>query len=412
MAAEISTPDLNRSSTNDNEVLVKVEGVGKRFCKDLKRSLFYGVQDVFNDLRGKGLDASELRKREFWANDGISFELRRGECLGLIGRNGAGKTTLLKMLNGLIKPDKGRIEIKGRVGALIALGAGFNPILTGRENVYVSASVYGLTKKEIDEKYDEIVEFAELEDFMESPVQNYSSGMKVRLGFAVATVFEPDLLLLDEVLAVGDSNFRAKCLVRVSDLLTRTAVIFVSHQESQVNRICDSVLWLVKGQNKALGPTKTILPDYAAEVVDLDTPSLKTHSLGGRLELKSIEIAENVVQGTDVLLKVEMAASEKTKISGYIIDFKDKNKDLVAQARREIDQGICFKDGEQLAFGFRIKNLHLNTGRYFLNLNLTGPNGKIIYFRAEDACYFDVVEGTSGVGAYQPDSEFFVGKSG
>src|SRR4029078_11456051 len=224
-----------------SEVLVKVEGVSKKFCRNLKRSLWYAVEDICSDLNPFSKNGSsitthpleeakdrlagspakskvppvdialteasndkDLRADEFWAVKDVSFELRRGECLGLIGHNGAGKTTLLKMLNGLIKPDKGRIELAVRVGALIALGAGFNPILTGRENIYVNGSVLGLTKKEIDSKFSDIVEFAEVGDFIDMPVQSYSAGMHVRLGFAVATAIKPDVLLLDEVLAVGD----------------------------------------------------------------------------------------------------------------------------------------------------------------------------------------------------------------
>jgi lipopolysaccharide transport system ATP-binding protein len=249
-----------------SEVLVKVEGVSKKFCRSLKRSLWYGVQDICGDLnpfRGNGSPVTthalsdrnprrplntngatesttsainfpimdhgqnDLRREEFWAVSDVSLELKRGECLGLIGRNGAGKTTLLKMLNGLIKPDVGRIEMRGRVGALIALGAGFNPVLTGRENIYVNGAVLGLTKREIDGKIDDIIDFAEIREFIDSPVQSYSSGMQVRLGFSIATALKPDILLLDEVLAVGDAAFRVKCFNRIYDLLETAAVIFV-----------------------------------------------------------------------------------------------------------------------------------------------------------------------------------------
>jgi lipopolysaccharide transport system ATP-binding protein len=197
-----------------DEVLMSVQGVSKKFCRSLKRSLWYGMQDIVSELNPFESHTSEvnverhsiLRKDEFWAVNDVSFELRRGECLGLIGRNGAGKTTLLKMLNGLMKPDQGRIEIRGRVGALIALGAGFNPILTGRENIYVNGSVLGLTKREIDEKIEGIIDFADIREFIDSPVQSYSSGMQVRLGFAVATALEPDILLLDEVVIAGFLN--------------------------------------------------------------------------------------------------------------------------------------------------------------------------------------------------------------
>ena len=224
---------MNTAADYSRDSLVQVKGVSKKFCRDLKKSLWYGVRDIAAELNpfqsrneesgDKQIEAGKsispiyqaLRAGEFWAVKDVSFELRRGECLGLIGRNGAGKTTLLKMLNGLIKPDHGRIEMHGRAGALIALGAGFNPILTGRENIYVNGAGPGLTKREIDEKVDEIIDFAEIKEFIDSPVQSYSSGMQVRLGFAVATALRPDILLLDEVLAVGDAAFRGKCFQRV-----------------------------------------------------------------------------------------------------------------------------------------------------------------------------------------------------
>src|SRR5277367_3507096 len=151
---------LRRAMSDD--VLIRVDRISKKFSRDLKRSLWYGVQDTVSDLLSRDGSERELRRDEFWAVDDVSFELKRGECLGLIGRNGAGKTTLLKMLNGLIKPDRGSIEIRGRVGALIAIGAGFNPVLTGRENIYVNGAVLGLSKKEINAKYDEIVDFADI----------------------------------------------------------------------------------------------------------------------------------------------------------------------------------------------------------------------------------------------------------
>ena len=232
--------------------MVRVEGVSKKFCRDLKRSLWYGLQDTAADLIG-GRSSNGLRPHEFWALDGVSLELARGECLGLIGRNGAGKTTLLKMLNGLIKPDKGRIELTGRVGALISLGAGFNPVLTGRENIYVNGLVLGLTKKEIEGKLDEIVEFAEIDDFIDTAVQSYSTGMQVRLGFAVATAMQPDVLLLDEVLAVGDVAFRAKCYERLARIRDRAAFILVSHDTDQIARVCSKVLVLDLGRERHLG---------------------------------------------------------------------------------------------------------------------------------------------------------------
>ena len=194
-----------------------------------------------------------LRKDEFFALKDISFELKRGECVGLIGHNGAGKSTLLKILNGLVPPDAGRITTRGRIGALIELNAGFNPILSGRENIYNEAALLGFSKEEIDTKFDDIVSFAEVGDFLDMPVQNYSSGMKVRLGFAVAAQMEPDVLIIDEVLAVGDVAFRFKCLNRIGELMRSAAVIFVSHTMPQIFRLCDEVIVLDHGASTYQG---------------------------------------------------------------------------------------------------------------------------------------------------------------
>jgi lipopolysaccharide transport system ATP-binding protein len=236
----------------DNEVLIKVNGLSKKFCRSIKRSLWYGTKDMLNAF-SSSVSEKTLRQDEFWALKDISFEVKRGECLGLIGHNGAGKSTLLKLLNGLIRPDAGSIEMCGRVGALIELGAGFSPLLSGRENVYINGSILGLTKDEIDEKYDEIVEFAELVDFMDTPIQNYSSGMKVRLGFAIAAQVNPDILLIDEVLAVGDMGFTLKCFNQMDKLLRNTAIILVSHSIPQVARMATNLCVLEKGKSLFFG---------------------------------------------------------------------------------------------------------------------------------------------------------------
>lgn len=244
------------------EVVVRVDSVRKKFCRSLKRSLWYGLKDIAAELGGSAPPKTVLRRGEFWAVDDVSFQIRRGECLGLIGRNGAGKTTVLKLLSGLLKPDTGRIEMRGRIGALIALGAGFNPILTGRENVYVNGAVLGFGKAEIDRKLDEIIDFAEARDFIDSPVQNYSSGMAVRLGFSIASAVEPDVLLLDEVLAVGDAGFRAKCYSRVAELRRRAAVVFVSHSMAHVARMCDRTIVLDGGTIRFHGDTAAAIDQY------------------------------------------------------------------------------------------------------------------------------------------------------
>jgi lipopolysaccharide transport system ATP-binding protein len=254
-----------------SEVLVQVNRVSKRFCRNLKQSLWYGLQDIAGELCGLASGGPDLRVGEFWAVNDVSFELRRGECLGLIGANGAGKSTLLKMLNGLIKPDAGSIRVRGRVGALIELGAGFHPLLSGRENIYVNASILGMSKRETDRRLDEIIAFADIGDAIDAPVKSYSSGMRVRLGFAVAAHLEPDILLIDEVLAVGDLAFRVRCYRRLSQLRDRgTAVVLISHNSLALSVHCISGLLLQRGRCVSHGPVGEVLQLYEAEVASVN----------------------------------------------------------------------------------------------------------------------------------------------
>ena len=247
----------------DNDVVIKVENVSKKYCKSLKHSMLYGMSDIGRNVLGLKSRSERLRDNEFWALDDISFEVKRGETLGLIGPNGSGKTTLLKMLNGIFWPDKGKITIKGKVGALIAVGAGFHPLLTGRENIYINAAILGMSKREIDKKFDAIVDFADIGDFLDSPVKHYSSGMYVRLGFAVAVHCDPDILLVDEVLAVGDMNFQRKCVDKIKELQKNgVTIIFVSHNLIQMEYVCDRCAFLYHGEVVNAGPTKEVIAGY------------------------------------------------------------------------------------------------------------------------------------------------------
>ncbi len=260
----ISTTEQEISNHSvDSEVVLSVNGVSKKFCRDLKRSLFYGVQDIASELVGVRNTTEKLRPQEFWALKDVSFQLRRGEALGLVGKNGSGKSTLLRIIAGLIKPDAGSVEVIGRVAPLIALGAGFNPVLTGRENIYANMSILGLSKKEIDERFDTVVEFAEVGEAIDSPVQTYSSGMAARLGFSCAIHTEPDILLIDEVLAVGDSRFKAKCFRRLHELRQKnTTFILVSHNSHNVLTACESALYLNRGQMLGFGDTTAVIKKY------------------------------------------------------------------------------------------------------------------------------------------------------
>ena len=246
-------------------MLVRVDNVSKKFCRDLRRSLLYGYQDIAREFLLRSRSGSQLRKDEFWALKDVSLTLNPGETLGLVGHNGAGKSTLLKLLFGALLPDEGRIRCWGQVGALIALGTGMNPILTGRENIYVAASFLGLSRADVNARIGDILDFAEIGDFIDAPVRTYSSGMKVRLGFSIAIHMDPDILLVDEVLSVGDSSFRQRCADWFTDYRQRGGgIIFVSHNTVLMEAVCDRAVLLDHGQSVAEGPVRDIAARYEA----------------------------------------------------------------------------------------------------------------------------------------------------
>ena len=353
----------------DNEVLVKVEGLSKKFCKDLKTSLWYGVQDLMDNFRGSKAER-HLRDKEFWALKDISFELRRGECLGLIGHNGAGKSTLLKILNGLIKPDAGKVTIKGRVGALIELGAGFNPILTGRENIYNNGAILGFTRKEINEKLEEIIDFAEIREFIDMPVQNYSSGMKVRLGFAIAAQMEPDVLIIDEVLAVGDLGFMLKCYKTIDNILPNTAIIFVSHSMPQVSRLCDTLILLDRGETKFQGADVAKAIDVYYNRFSSNKPSIVFSD--GKIKLLKAEVLdfvsakENIPQlnwNNDLKLHFKFEVKQIMEIPNFTITIFDKEQRPVAFLEENNSSSPLSVHNNHIEFIVLHKNIQLSKGK-------------------------------------------------
>jgi lipopolysaccharide transport system ATP-binding protein len=281
--------------------------------------MLYGMMDIGKNMLGLKSSSQELRKDEFWAVKDVSFEVKKGETLGIIGPNGSGKTTLLKMLNGIFWPDKGRITIKGRVGVLIAVGAGFHPMLTGRENIYVNGAILGMSKREIDKKFDSIVEFADIGDFLDTPVKHYSSGMFVRLGFAIAVHCEPDILLVDEVLAVGDVAFREKCLQRMNNIRKEgKTIIFVSHSLYQIEAICEKTIWLNYGQTKKIGKTRKVINEYLNEQQDKIFSSLSSKKLTNKpYDSKPVVIEKVELVDLEGKVKNEFAFGENMIIRIY-----------------------------------------------------------------------------------------------
>lgn len=209
----------------------------------------------------------ELMFQEFLALKDVSFQVRQGEAWGLIGTNGSGKSTMLKAISGILKPYKGSITVNGSVAPLIELGAGFNVEMTARENIFLNGCVLGHTQKFMQEHFDEIVDFAELWDFLDSPLKNYSSGMRARLGFSIATMVKPDILIVDEILSVGDYKFRQKCMKRMEELLSGgTTLLYVSHNVEEVRRLCDHAIWIDKGVERMKGEANTVCDAYMSEM--------------------------------------------------------------------------------------------------------------------------------------------------
>jgi lipopolysaccharide transport system ATP-binding protein len=380
-----------------DEVLIRVEGLSKKFCRDLRTSLRYGVADLTRDIFGRPR-TSGLRDREFWAVHDVSFELQRGEVLGLLGHNGAGKTTLLRILNGLIKPDAGRVELKGRVGALIALGAGFNPILTGRENVYINAAVLGMDRREVDARMDDIISFSEIGEFIDTPVRNYSSGMNVRLGFSVAAMLiKPDILFLDEVLAVGDIGFTIKCLNTVRTIAADAAVVFVSHSMPQVATFCSRTIVMDHGR-------VTLDTEDPADGIDryyeLSKQSENVTGLGGA-RLRSFafivdgevrqEVEPRVQHGADcrAVVEFEVDAGRTGALCTVLVDDPAMQRLLNVPVMGERDRRV-FPPGVH-RIEVPLGCFDFNAGKYSFLLTFLDADSRHILYRHQGLSRFRVV---------------------
>lgn len=278
----------------------------------LKNYRRYRSLYTFSEIGGGAVDAADI----IWALRDVSFEVRQGEALGIIGRNGAGKSTLLKVLSRITDPSGGQAEIRGKVSSLLEVGTGFHQELTGRENVYLNGTILGMKKKEVDHKFDEIVEFSGVEKFIDTPVKRYSSGMKVRLAFSVAAHLEPDILIVDEVLAVGDADFQKKCMGKMEYVAKEgRTVLFVSHNMAAIEKLCDRTILLHDGKVAAEGQTKEVLEVYLQRVADLSVCSLekrKDRRGAGEIIATAIEFMdrdfspiEMPSSGRDVVIRVK-----------------------------------------------------------------------------------------------------------
>lgn len=286
----------NSSDLAPADSVLSVQNVSKKFCRNLKRSYIYGLRDIFCEVVGKGRNSGKLRDREFWSVRNVSLEVKKGQSIGLVGINGSGKSTLLRMISGLMKPDTGRIVVRGRIAALIALGAGFDPLLSGKENVFVNMAILGLSRPQIEARFKDVVDFAEVWEAIEAPVRTYSSGMRARLGFACAIFTDPDILLLDEVLAVGDAMFRAKCYRKLSNMREQgTSFFLVSHNSNAVLNLCDTAVFLERGEMVMHGSAEDVIGRYEQSLGDFKKKKYKKKQEKLKATTKSLE-KEGVVQ--------------------------------------------------------------------------------------------------------------------
>ena len=349
----------------------------------------------------QGRDAK--RAPEIWAVKDVSFEIESGEVFGIIGRNGAGKSTLLKILARITEPTEGRVEIRGRVGSLLEVGTGFHPELTGRENVYLNGAILGMKRSEIDRKFDDIIGFAEVESFVDTPVKRYSSGMQMRLAFAVAAHLEPEILLVDEVLAVGDSAFQNRCLGRMGEVASEgRTVVFVSHNMAAVAALCDSALLLDQGRMIANGAVGETVSRYVDEYLSVDKISIdsRTDREGnGRLRFDYLEVSQQrgadsaPMSGKPIMIRVGFTTSDGKPMRNVrvAITFLDMyGRVLFLCDTRLVNAGIEVVPG-QGEFICELKSLQLATGSYSLNVWATVSEEVADY--VQHACNFSVEEG-------------------
>lgn len=308
--------------------IVRFENVTKRYNLGLTRISFPVM--ISQSLRNMIKNNHSPRKNHLLALKDINFKLYKGESLAFVGPNGAGKSTILKLLAKITRPTQGRIDVNGQLSALIELGAGFHPDLTGRENIYLNGTILGLKRKEVDMRFDEIVSFAELERFIDTPVKRYSSGMTVRLGFAVASCIEPDILLVDEVLAVGDASFREKCVKRINELIKRgTSLIFVSHSMELVKSVCEKAIYLEHGEIQKYGKSSDVIDAYH-NALDHQRALQYSQSNGEKpITGLDIEITKIEVKGQNQPHQEFIKSDEKIEIFIHYLAYKPLGKSNV-----------------------------------------------------------------------------------
>lgn len=366
-----------------DDVRVQFEGVWKKFRRgDFSNSLRDALPALLRRWRGQPGDSATLRRSEFYSLEDINFQVKSGECLGVIGHNGAGKSTLLKCASRILRPNRGNISVRGRVSALIEVGAGFHPDLTGRENIFLNGTILGMRRREIADRFDQIVDFSGMHQFIDTPVKRYSSGMYARLGFSVAAFMDPDVLLIDEVLSVGDMSFARKCEKKTKEIASsNTTVLFVSHNLAAVRMICERVILLSGGRIQFDGNPQEAIQRYHEQIDQCENVKhsnqaahIAQFALGDALGNSLL----SVTPGDTLMLEIEMIARERVRdvAVGFCVCDLQGNELYTCSHGTLGGETFDLEVGQKVRTRFRFA-AHLLPGTYWL--------GSIVYGRT-DAC--------------------------
>lgn len=348
-----------------------VEGLGKQFTKYHQHKPRTLMEAFLSGWR------YSKPKERFWALQDVGFQVFSGEMLGIIGNNGAGKSTLLRLLGGVSMPDQGRVRVKGRISALLDLGANLHPDLTGRENSLVNGVISGLTTKEVLKRLETIIEFAELTSFIDNPVRTYSSGMKMRLAFAVAIHTDPDVLLVDEFLSVGDKRFQNKCLEKISQLKQQgTAIVFISHNTEQIRQICDRAIWLHQGRICSQGDPISVVNQYLFQV-DSNLDPKEATSYAQQIVIRKVSLWDRQQQlifeidsGDALTVAIEYQAFQTIVHPTFVVSITDETNCLCFQTNTKA-HCLCLSQVDGLGqLQLNIERLDLNSGEYFVNVGI------------------------------------------
>ena len=397
---------------------ISVEDLGKLYRLDhhgnqpdsFRAALTALAMSPFRRMRQ--LRGSDEAMEDFWALRNVSFDVKAGEVVGVIGRNGAGKSTLLKILSRIVEPTEGRAVMRGRVASLLEVGTGFHPELSGRENIFLNGSILGMRRKEIESKFDEIVAFAEVEQFLDTPVKRYSSGMYVRLAFAVAAHLEPEILVVDEVLAVGDAQFQKKCIGKMKDIAesgTRT-VVFVSHNMAAVRALCSSCVYLVKGGVAFQGSVDTAIGEYLKPVANTVRKSVVSRwgielFEGGIYEVDAEPVLTAAYFMQRYEIRIRLGSQEPFAMAGLVVRVFDELGSLVSSLN-SCEEGVdAFTLTQSHTFVYPISRMSLMPGRYSVSVFIYRPHDPTKYLEAEDFFAFEVLPTvlSGGMLAYTPD---------